>query len=106
MHSILFYIYLTGSDEYMYIQMYEEEGRGMFNADTPAQGGKVSFEPIEHEGLKSGEVVSPTAWDVLVDAEGKPADLGSIIKGMDVLVVYADPRCCIILAYTSFSNKS
>lgn len=70
--------------------MFEEEGRGMFS-DVSSRG-KVSFDPVEHEGVKSSEVIPTDVWTSLVDADGKAVDVEKVMGIVDVIVVYCDPR--------------
>lgn len=68
--------------------MREEEMGGI----NPGGSSKVSTLPIDHEGMKSGDMLPLKIWDILLDAQGQGINQGKIAQGMDVVVVYADPR--------------
>lgn len=92
--------------------MAEEMGRGMFASDGDASRGKVSYEPVVHDGnsvsisiylflslihapgLASGDILALSLWSQLTDSDGKPTELSKVSKEntVDVVVVYADPR--------------
>lgn len=75
---------------------YDDFERAMFEVEmggiNPGGSTKRSEIPIEHEGMKSGEVLKSSAWQALVNSEGEQIDLSKVHKSSDVLVLYADPR--------------
>ena len=74
--------------------MSEIEGREFYSSDTSMARGKVSEIPIEHEGLKSGEKLPLFSLlaSSLVDSEAKPVEPENLQKGMEIIVLYLDPR--------------
>jgi hypothetical protein len=79
--------------------MFEEEGRGLFStAGDRGSLGKNSVDPVQHEGLNSGEIIVHTLWDSLVDPEGKTCEFEKVHKGSDIIAIYCDPRYGIELS--------
>ena len=50
------------------------------------------MDPIQHEGLNSGETIPLSSWTALVDADGQAYNISAISKLNDVVVLFADPR--------------
>jgi hypothetical protein len=71
--------------------MFEEEGRGMFLSEG-GPAGKISYDPIEHSGLVSGDIIDTSIWTNLLSVDGKPCEFDQVHKSTDVLAIYCDPR--------------
>lgn len=68
--------------------MREEEMGGI----NPGGSSKISALPVDHMGMKSGEMLPVKIWDILLDAQGQVMNQIKAAQGQDVVVVYADPR--------------
>ena len=53
---------------------------------------KKSVTPVDHNGLYSGDLIPADTWTNLVDARYEKVDFNILRKGVDVIVLYADPR--------------